>query len=669
MQPQSLRRTLIMNVYVIVLILCLSACSPGEAPDVPAADSPSEEPIEPPQALSPPATMGVAMDPAGDAIPLAQVGSEIGDFNGVISGDLEISEAGWFTVEALGFAPGFARPFGEFNGVELFSVRLTPFSYGIVIEDGEPGSFAFGEEETPMIEVEISSGSFSEPQTTVAAAIIDRLDVGPGYQTVDGNRDLYLHYAFALQSYDASWEMMSLEPGTTYALQIQIPAGMSDQPTLATFDAKRGEWTGLTEACVSADQGVLHCTLAAFSPLFGLFSENAPALAETQPPITAHAAGSQGSGARLSVRPAPRAQTGQWDGAFQQAMDKIAQWLNDRERGFYLDDGQEPTLDDPELLDLLDDLIDAAVRYANENRNESGKIHLMQAAALATLLGQDQMSEPLVKEAAHISYKMGEEILKDPDCGKFREAFKIAEQNILISMFDDIDNQGMADKIMNTYLALMDDCDIWDGTIDVRLDVLKTHPVEDFTLEASPPYWWELHAVRIGTNVGTHYSRAEDTVRNMFYGTTYIYQSDCTNSISYSSQQKPIFLTSEGTYDGYTFKMNNLMPQEATGFTTITQKWDFRSKYGDPPTCQPDPGGQRSFELGNYWSVLSHGFLEEGSSVPFQEMLEAGDPSGDIIQGNRDITNPDQESGRYPVSGGNVSWIFRHTQKKLPIPE
>jgi hypothetical protein len=668
MQLQSLRRTLIMLLYAIVLILCLAACSAGEAPDVPAADSPGEEPIEPPQALSPPVTMGVALDPSGDTIPLARVGSEIGDFNGVISGDLEVSEAGWFTVEAVGSAPGFTRPFGEFNGVEVFSVRLTPFSHGIVIEGEEPASFVFGEEGTPIIEVEIPAGSFSAPQTTIAAAIIDRLDVGPGYHPVDGSRDLYLHHAFALQSYDTSWEDTSLEPGMTYALQIQIPPGMTDQPTLATFDPKRGEWTGLTEACGFSDQGVLDCTLGAFSPLFGLFSENAPALAEIQAPLTAHAAGSQGSGARMSIRPAPSPQTGQWDDAFQQAIDKIAEWLNEGDRSYYLEDGPEPTLDDPELLDLIDDLIDAAVRYANENRNESGKIHLMQASALAQLLGQDQMSEAPAKEAAHISYKMGEEILKDPDCGKYREAFKIAEQNMFF-MYPDIDNQGMADKIINTYLALMDDCDIWDGTIDVRLDVLKTHPVTQFTLEGSPPYWWELHAVRISTNVGTYYSRAEDTVRNMFYGTTYIYQSDCTCSIRYSSQQKPIFLTSEGTYDGYTFKMNNLMPQEATGFTTITQKWDFRSKYGDPPTCQPDPGGQQSFELGNYWSVLSHGFLDEGPPVPFQQMLEAGDPSGDIIQGNRDFSNPDQESGRYPVSGGNVSWTFNHTQKKLPLPE
>ncbi len=183
----------------------------------------------------------------------------------------------------------------------------------------------------------------------------------------------------------------------------------------------------------------------------------------------------------------------------------------------------------------------------------------------------------------------------------------------------------------------------------------------------SPPYWLELHAIRIGTNVKTKVSRAEDSVRNMFYNTTYTFQDDCTSSIYYRSSRGQILLTSEGTYDGITFVMNNLAPLEGTGFTTVNQTWDFRSKYDD--TCKPDPMGVNSFGFGNYWSVLSHGFLEEGPSISFQEILNAEDVSEDIIQGNQDITNPDLESGRYPVSGGNVEWTFNHIIKKLPLPE
>ena len=228
----------------------------------------------------------------------------------------------------------------------------------------------------------------------------------------------------------------------------------------------------------------------------------------------------------------------------------------------------------------------------------------------------------------------------------------------------------MADDVYDTYIELIKDCDVWIGTINLRLPTIYVHPVEDFSRESGSSEWWEMHQIQISTNVKTFASRAEDHVNLLFHTVNYTApQFECPNEITYSSSQPGrLFLTASGSFDGYEFVFSNLAPKLDSSPGTVTMWWNFQSKYGDPPSCKPDVGGQESFQLG-FYSLLAHGFVGETPSITLQEMLDSWEVGSDVIQGSRGIENPEPETGHIPVAGGSVTWNLHHDQAKLPLPE
>ncbi len=625
--------------------------------------SSSPESVTVPEELELPEMMGVALDPAGIPIPLAEVGGEIGDFNGVISGDLEVSESGWLEVESSGYATGFTESFGEIEGVELFEARLTPFAAIATLESGEMVTLSLGEEDAFDVEVEISADSFAVTPITIALTEVDPLDIGPAHETVDDRDDLNLHYAFALQAFDAAWVEQSAEMGSVFTTHIYLPDEFEGLPILAVFNPIDGEWEALTDLCTSESSTTLICDLNRLSPSFGIFSEMERATSVHMPDARNNQSES-GGGHQLSlIMWSPLLQDENLDGAYKQARDKLMDWIKQNQFKFYTpSDDEFDLLTDPEFLDLLDDLIDAALRYANANRNESGKYHLMLAAEIASLAGTDDLQQAMIDEAAKISKEMGDKILKNPDCGKFKEAFRIAEQNFLFA------NNALATQIVETYADLVDDCDIWEGKIIVHMPTLETAPHDDSFTRVSGNTWIEIHTVRIGTNVETFASRAEDSVMYLFPVVKYDASEECPMKITYTliPTVKPM-LTAKGSYDGFEFVMDNFKILPGSGSATINQHWNFQGEQGDPPECVT--AVNQSFPFKNFYSVLAHGFMGGTPSITLQEMLDSGDPLTGHITGSRQIENPDQETGRFPISHGSVGWNFRVIQKKLPIEE
>jgi len=664
------RKSLLTTLTIFILLIALAACSTSETPappDEPSIDATEVSSLD----HSLPAIMGVALDPSGIAIPLAQVGEEMGDFNGVISGDLEVSPTGWLTVDAPGYATGYAHIFGESNGTSIFEARLTPFIAGTYLGGQNSETLVIQSDEQLSIELTIDSAQFSEPDARVMMTVIDRLDVGPNYQDVDERNDLNLHYAFALQAFDDVWDEISITSGASIDATIVLPNEVSDDVVLATFDLLTGTWESIPDACTQIDSITQNCSFNRLSPLFGVFHEADIIREENVLSEAGSYAASLGSGGALMSRsPSHRALDGsQWDSQFKLAWDKITDYINAHEMDLWLGIDDESFFNDPYLLDLIDDVIDAALNFANQNRNEAGKTHLIKAQEPALLLGHEELAAPANNEAAQIAYEMGEKILKDPDCGKIQEAFKIAENNLYFAVkIKESNNQQMAQDIYDAYEPLLEKCDIWLGTITVRLPTLNTHPVEDFSRRTGSSEWMELHRVQISTNVETKKSRAEDHVRLLFNVVNYSATAfECPNSITYSSSQLGrTFLAAPGSFDGKEFVFDNFRLGAGGGVSNITQWWNFQSKYGDPPTCKPDPGGQQSIRL-PFFSLLAHGFLDETPSITLQEMLDSWEVGSDVIQGSREIVNPEPDTGNIPVATGDVMWNLIHEVKLLPI--
>jgi hypothetical protein len=675
MSSPALRKMLLPSLSALILLASLPACSASEKPDSTPLVSPSGGLAPPSVGHSMPPIMGIALDPAGAAIPLASMGEEIGDFNGVISGDLEVSPAGWLTVHAFGYATGFARPFGGGEATpRLFEARLTPFTAGTTFTGETEETLTILDDETLSIEITLEADSFNHVPVTVMIAVIDRLDIEASYQETDANEDLNLHHAFAVQAFDADFNEVQLPPGATISATITLPIELGGDVLLAAFDPVAGGWASLSDACSHVDPITYDCYLDRLSPLFGLFHQSEvirDEIAQTQ--VEGDNPASSAGGTLMSPARAENSIEGsQWDNQFKLAWDRITEWLSSHEKEMWFGTFDED-LDDPVLQDLLDDLIDAAIEFAAGNRNEAGKLHLMKAAEAAAWLGVDQLGYPANNEAAQIAYEMGEEILKDPDCGKFQEANKIAENNSMISGLPGtsaVDNAGMAAEIWQTYDKLIADCDVWTGTITLRLPTMIVHPVEDFSRESGSSEWWEMHQIQISTNVKTFASRAEDHVHLMFLPVNYTApQFECPNEITYSSSQPGrLFLTASGSFDGYEFVLGKLTPHPDSSPGTVTQSWNFQSKYGDPPSCRPDAGGQQSFQL-RFYSLLAHGFIGETPAITLQEMLDGWEVGSDVIQGSRAIANPEPDTGNIPVAGGSVTWNLHHDQAMLPLPE
>jgi hypothetical protein len=607
----------------------------------------SEQPVQGSGSVEAPAVMGFVLDPDGAPVAYASVDGEIAVSNGTVSGDLTGSASGWLEIKSLGFATGYAKPGEGIGKTAIFEARLTPFEAFLPLETGEEVAFTLGDVAQPVVEVSIPAGAFSALPAYVEAAVYDRVDVGPYPAELDSGEALDLKLAIAVEAISDQLEPVSLASGKTLALTLFPNTSLPADPVMAIFDPGKGKWEVQAGACTPGEADALLCAIPHFSPLIGFFG---PSDEVGRRPD---------SGVGVQAAPAVRvlALFFSDDQAYQDALTNVEVWA-------WIGQGQMERTGtvsaewEAEMANRVGRLADAAEAYAESHPDNSGLSHLLYAAQTALKLGMDPaIADKLMKDALAAAEAMAEELLKEGDCGRFREMLLMAQQLILLG------GQAKADALIEKTKNMFD-CDIWVGTIHVWLTVASNPPSGlDWALESGGGTWMETHNVTMTTNIQTYVLKGEDKVTldgsEVMHG-----KKDKHGCHTYMTHNLdlgggPIYINFDGRYDGYTFTVGDLKP--AGGSSSIIygahgERWDDEEEKCEVISDQSSPAP-------NYTSVLLHGF--SGSPpITMQELLQGGDNTH--IGGQEKITNDAYKLFIFPVEHGYVIWSFNHAKKGLP---
>lgn len=647
---------------LLIMIMFLGACTTGDTPAPESMDKPpSGDPSTSEITILKPEMMGFILDPQGDSVAYAFVGGqEFATDDGVVSGDFKASPSGWMTADKFGYATGYGMPWDELWGTRLFDIRLTPFQSMLFIQPGETGTLDGFLEDSFSLRAEISFDSLDSNPATVGLAAIHPWNVGPSLADFEDHTDMSLTHAFALQAMDSDQNPVNLLPGEQVQIQLTFETPPGAGAILGRFDPESGLWQAAGQDCNFGIVGV-ECSVETLGPLFGVFE---PGLAAARLPVlpsSGHLAFSLGS---LLARHtttlfplAPALQGANYDPAFQQAWANLASWMKSQEGSGGIDPNN------PTLSNLLNQLANAARNYANNNRNESGKMHLLKAVSIAIAIGNQSLEDQLTSEAADLVDEMAEKALQESDCGEFRKLLKIAEQIELVPG----SNMANHDLIEQKVAEMVVDCDVWEGTITVWMYTSSSHPAGLDMQAQKTPGWFERHDVKLWTNVKTHELHGTDQVQLDFPMITYVKEHDCRNDIKIMGAGNPVRLEYEGRYNGYEFQI--IEPPGTIGSIEIIQMQHFEAKENE--TCNTI--NDSHFSAPNYVSVIVHGFEYGSPPITLQEMLAQASPgiSGEITSFNGDdsLSNPDSDLGKYPFTTGHIQWRFTHTQPKLPIEE
>ena len=339
---------------------------------------------------------------------------------------------------------------------------------------------------------------------------------------------------------------------------------------------------------------------------------------------------------------------------FDDAYGALVDWLLDQQAA---SGGVDPK--DPALKNLIDNLANAAKKYAKDNRSEGGKSTLAKAAQAAMSTGQSAAAQSLLDEMGKIADELGKKALEESDCGEYEKLLKAAEQIMRTSM-----NQALSDQLIQKAGEMTKDCDVWDGRITVWMRAASSHPA-GLPLQGSGGMWMETHTVKMWTNVDDYVMHGESQISLSFPTIEYVREKNCKQKITMSGGGggKATF---QGKFNGLEFQVNSVEPPGSGG--SIQQSWRFESK--EDGQCVMDYS--QDFSMSPYFSILLHGLSSESPPLNYQEILDsaAGYVRDDGITrfgGDESFGNPDPDLGIYPYDSITVSWYFYHTQQKLPL--
>jgi hypothetical protein len=630
---------------IIIIFMVITTCNmPGIllGKQESNAESPlatSEQPNQGSGSAEAPAVMGFVLDSDGEPVAYASVGDEIADGNGAVSGDLAGSASGWLEVNAPGYATGYEKPGEGIGKTAIFEARLTPFEAFLPLESGEV-VFTLGDAAQPVAEVSIPAGAVSSLPAYVEAAVYDRVDVGPYLADLDSGEALDLKVAFAVEAISDQLELVSLASGKTLALTLFPNTSLPADPVMAIFDPEKGIWEVQAGACTPGEEGALLCAIPRFSPLIGFFG-------------TSDEIGRRPGSVKHLLVQAP---TGD-DQAYQDAMTDCEEWLR-LGQGQIDRTGSVSAEWEAEMANRVGRLADAAEAYANTHPDSSGISHLLAAAQLALMTGQDPaIADKLMKDAQEIAAAAAEALLENGDCGRIREMLLVAQQLILLG-----GSQAIIDALMQK-LQNMGDCDEWVGHMNVWLTLTSTNPgLDKYQRESGGSTWHELHLVHILTNVQTHVLKGEDRVTLKFPDVRYGKKDrhDCHNYLTHGAESDGnIYLKFDGQYDGYTFTVGDMQPEGGTATITYgahMERWDDEKEECEEIQDQTVPAP-------NYSSILVHGMMGT-PPITMQQILQG--EKYDNISGSQPITNDAFDLGIHPWQTGIITWSFMHTQKYLP---
>jgi hypothetical protein len=573
---------------------------------------------------------------------------------GMAVGNFDETAAGWVLFEALGYVCGYASCLdclysflGPSDGFRTYQTVLTPVGDITFIESGESDTLYLGPIGEPEWEAPVDSSSLDVLPALVTLTEVNPVHVGPLFEEVSTGEDLYLHKAFALCAEDENGNQVQLSGGESITVRVRDNGGLTGA-LLARFDPETGVWQAVSGGCMRDGAEHLVCQVGEPSSLHGLFHTGEPAYLPA-------AAGGGGEYRIMS----------QYGEDFLLALLYLQNILARWERMMENDPGFQPDLNDPDLLDALNDLAEAARQHAQQHPNEQGKGALCRAAQAAELLGKESLSSDLLSEAADVAKAMADDLLQNGDCGRLKEMLKVAEQN---EMLGNIDKRNeLIEKIKKN----VGDCDIWTGEITYWLfidDTVHGPGLDNMTKQSGPGSWYERHEVRMTTDVLTFVLTGEDWVRLQFPQVKYEDPDvDCEQSMTYwFDQGDPVYLTFGGTYDGVTFSVNN--PGSSSQPVNLPYQQVFETMIGE--NCKT--AFEQTLYVQNYSSLLVHGFTST-PPITIQEMLETGTHGEnslfEFIRGHESFSNPNPDDVRFPFIRGHVNWVFRHVEDHLPQEE
>lgn len=642
MKPTAKYHSFFYKLILIILVFSITGCS---GTGIPSSGSVGGGFINEPRLI------GFVSDPDGLPVPNALVGGE--DYttsDGVTSGDFEAFQGQWIPIEAAGYPTGYGKPMGEEQGSPFFTASLTPFHSVYLLEGDE--NIVLGAEVVDefMISAAVSGADFSGSPAIVGLAAIQALDVDSRFTDTDFQAGLRLRQAFALQAYDDSWAPIELS-ADALPIELTFVSPLSPGAVFAVFDPVQGLWTETDLGCEMTETGSYLCQLAKLSPLVGVFDQPQETLAGF-PSLFRLSASSLGSLFNFSTL-----NQGYDDPGMKSAWNKLADWLKSQEDSSGTVDPNDPT-----LKKLVEDLGNAASKFASKNRNEAGKKALGQAYDAAAATGQQGVMDQMEAEMGEISDELGEKALQESDCGEYEKLLKAAQQIMLTSQ-----NQGLIDQLTKKAEEMADDCDIWAGYIRVYLSVTSNHPA-GLPMQGNGGAWMEYHDVQIWTNVDDHVMHGHSKIQQTFSSVTYKKEKPCPQEIIMAGNAGNTTIRFEGFYDGYQFQINSTAPEGSGG--TIKQTWHFQKKENDE--CVPAYDNEFSFSP--YYSLVFHGLSSDSPPITLQEILDSSNVTStmgkqDSLSGTEYISNPDPELGLYPFQKGFITWNLMHRQKKLPLED
>ncbi len=458
--------------------------------------------------------LGFVVDADGAAVPFATVGGAQAARDGVVTRGAEpAGDAGWYAVEADGYATTYARPMLRPGGVPLLSATLFPVAAQALVAAtaADPVTVAVAPADggAPPLAATVAPGSFAKdavvaltpiPSTRLAAA--DAALAGVGDPGLHIRRPFEIHARAAV----GGAELQPVKPVTVTLVDDGV-AG--DAPRLFRFDAAAGAWTEEPGACARTGATTLTCTLDHFS-LHGVGGP-APSLPSGPP-------ASYGE-ARAATRAAVR-----------QAAEAMARKMRNGEE----EEGDLCDLDTDAVVQAFVAEVDAALAYAATHPTEEAKRRLLATAGrLASLgLGSDgdcRASLParwangpdpeatIFDRIKEITHHLAQRVLQDPQCEDLPEVELVALEAELLGSTD----RGDAPALEDAWTDLMQRCDVIQGRITYTIYWNHTQPlpIGDAFFEHGGEVWQESHDIDLVLHTANRAGLPEGVEPLTFEGT------------------------------------------------------------------------------------------------------------------------------------------------------
>lgn len=591
--------------------------------------------------------VGLVLDTSGQPVDNAVLGGGdiVSDVDGGAAGTLNQSAfSGWTKVSAPGYATAYAKPTGKaINGRHVFNeIRLTPIADTVIHDTSADDTLMTGSASDPGVKAVLGAGLFAQDGVVVQLAAMDPSTVGPAYAPLSDKADLHLNKAFFLAARDGNGNKVPFATGASVKATIRDDGSLESQFELASFNAEKGTWDVVANACQRADKNHLQCTVPHFST-WGLFGADSP-----PPSGDAYQQAYEGLRAaiqRMARHPNP-------NGGFPQYVSDAAAKL-----------GQ------------------AALDYAAGHSTVRAIQRLLTAAVAANLVEMRQLGAKLFDAAGAIESKRAQALLNNTkQCARVRPLAYMATQALTLG------DSGVGNALTNLIYKFLTECHVWSGTISYTFTMPSTWPTLT-TLQVSGPHLWkEIHKLNFDLNPKTNQLQGDDVVRTQF-GKVGFKRDDgptcggtATTLLEAYADPDPgyIYLTFDGTYDPTKkqFVVNTpavTAPPAAAKFKVSPINLFLHLHHDDwssvSGSCIATPVDSTTKTIRGYTSMLAGSFMGAPQGPSITEMMNsvATHQTSDytIIEGWR-IFNVNAAPGILPLQMVAVRWNFVYLRGELP---